>query len=160
MKRLIVLALLLTLAFVTPSNSIELPTQLSKPEGAFNIHEGNLTDVEAYETYFTMKVAYPANPAIAHYSNVIGAPWIRCEFIPEWSSYRQGNRVVHDQAFMWVNKPARRTLLVASKYYSSAKRGGKPENDDQLVLVVEYFNEDVQEVISSLKLKRPRGATD
>jgi hypothetical protein len=158
MKRLIVLTLLLTLSSGTPSNSIELPTRLPKPEGAFNIHEGNLTDVEAYETYFTMKVAYPANPAIAHYSNVIGAPWVRCEFIPEWLSHLRGNRVVHQQAFMWVNKPARRTLLVASKYYSSAKRAGKPENDDQLVFVVEYFNEDAQEVISSLELKCPGGA--
>ena len=84
MKQLALLPLLLTLSLVTPSNSIELPTRLSKPEGAFNIQEGNLTDVEAYETYFTMKVAYPANPAIAHYSTVIGSPWVRCEYIPEW----------------------------------------------------------------------------
>lgn len=158
MKQLALLPLLLTLSLVTPSNSIELPTRLSKPEGAFNIQEGNLTDVEAYETYFTMKVAYPANPAIAHYSNVIGSPWVRCEYIPEWESYLRGNRVVHQQAFIWVNKPARRSLMVASQYYSSAKRAGKPDNDNQQVFVVEYFNEDVRQVISSLKLKCLGGA--
>jgi len=56
---------------------------------------------------------------------------------------------------MWVNRPAHRTLLLSTKYYSQGTRAPTPTNDDQRVVVVEYFNDDIDETISRLKLTCP-----
>jgi hypothetical protein len=160
MNRATALTLLTMIALLASCRSPEEPTKISPPEGAIDVREVKLTDINAYQTYFTMRVRYPANPALAHYSKVIGQPWIRCDWIPEWQGFVDGtvspNRTVHQQASVWVNPAARRTLMIASTYQSSANWVGNPESEDQQVVVVEYFDQDIQQIISMLKLRCPK----
>jgi hypothetical protein len=113
----------------------------------------------AHETYFNMAVRYPANPALEHYTRSIGTPWARCEFIPRWQRYLDGtvtpNRTVHEQAYAWVNRDSRRMLMVSSRYYSSKDCVADPENDDQHVVVIEYLGQNIDQAVSTLKLRCP-----
>lgn len=56
---------------------------------------------------------------------------------------------------IWINRPAKRTLMLATRYYSSEKCAGNPENDDQEVVLVEHMASDVDDTVTKLKLKCP-----
>jgi len=140
-------------------SALAQPTKLSVPHGAKDVHEVDLFNGGAHETYFTMDVAYPSNPALEHYKAIISQPWLRCSWIPVWESYIDGTtnppRRVYQQATVWINRGARKTLMVSSRYTAPKGSGEKPDNDHQQVVVVEYMHQDVDKIISSLKLQCP-----
>jgi hypothetical protein len=85
---------------------------------------------------------------------------VRCDWVPEWQSFLDAavtpNRTVHQQMHVWINREARRELLLAMSYYSPPTDcAPRPSNDDQQVIVVEYFSVDVDEVVEKLKLRCP-----
>ena len=139
--------------------SAEEPTRLPLPAGAIDVKEVQLFDGHAHQTYFKMKVRFPANLVLEHYSNVIKSPWVRCDWSPEWQRFVDAtvtpNKTVHQQMYMWINRPAQRTLMLANRYYSSESCSGNPENDDQQVILLEHMNEDINDTIASLKLRCP-----
>ena len=139
--------------------SSDEPTLLAAPPEAIDVNQVQLIDVDAHETYFTMRVRFPANPALDHYSKTITDPWVRCDWSPKWERFVDATvkpaRTVHQQMYMWINRPARRTLLLANRYYSSENWVGNPENDDQQVILVEYMNQDIDNTIATLKLRCP-----
>jgi len=135
------------------------PTQLSVPEGAIEVRQVTFAEGRAHQTDFTLKVAYPDDRALHHYINAIPSPWIRCEWAPTWDSHLDGTQspvhTVHQQLHMWVNRDAKRALLVSMRYYSASDCAPKPLNDDQKVVVVEYMGVDVDDQIRTLQLKCP-----
>jgi hypothetical protein len=141
----------------------EKPTKLPTPEGAINVKELQLFGGQAHQTYFKMKVRFPGNPALEHYSNVIKGSWVRCDWSPEWQRFIDGtvtpNKTVHQQMYMWINRPAKRTLMLANRYYSSEGCTGNPENDDQEVVLVEYMGSDIDDTVAKLKLQCPESAS-
>jgi hypothetical protein len=153
------IVVLLAAALATPAFAEEA-TQLSAPEGAKGLREDRILDGRAHQTSFTLEVRYPIAPAFEHYSKQLGAPWVECEWIPQWQSFGDHTmkppRRVHQQATIWINPKQRRTLMVMSRYYSSIEGAGNPEYDTQHVVVVEYFGQDVKQHVESLKLKCPR----
>lgn len=137
-----------------------VPTPLAVPDNAVEVRRFEFLRGRAYQTDFTLKVPYPATPAFEHYLKVVPAPWVRCDWSgPEWQSHLDGTdgptRTVHQQLHMWVNHDARRTLMLATRYVSASDCAPTPLNDDQRVVVVEYFGVDVDDSISVLKLKCP-----
>lgn len=144
---------------LTACEASEKPTGLPTPAGAIDVNELQLFDGQAHQTYFKMKVRFPGNPALEHYSNTIKGPWVRCDWSPEWHRFIDGtvtpNKTVHQQMYMWINRPAKRTLMLANRYYSSEGCTGNPENDDQEVVLVEYMESDIDDTVAKLKLKCP-----
>ena len=138
----------------------EKSTELPTPTGAIDVKELRLFNGQAHQTYFKMKVRYPGNPALEHYSNVIKGPWVRCDWSPEWRRFIDGtvtpNKTVHQQMYVWINRPAKRTLMLANHYYSSESCAGNPENDDQEVVLVEYMESDIDDTACEAKVKVSR----
>jgi hypothetical protein len=77
----------------------------------------------------------------------------------EWESFIDGtvtpNQRVHQQLHMWVNRDSRRTLMLATRYYSSDGCASTPDNNNQRVVIVENLQQNVEDIISKLKLKCP-----
>lgn len=140
-----------------------VPTPLLVPEAAIDLNQFEFLQGRAFQTDFTLKVSYPATPAFEHYLKVVPPPWVRCDWSgPDWQSHLDATqgpvRTVHQQLHMWVNRDARRTLMLSTRYYSAADCAPTPLNDDQRVVVVEYFDVDVDDTISALKLTCPASA--
>lgn len=138
----------------------ETPTAIPVPPGATDLRQFSFVNGKAFQTDFTLRARFPDTPALRHYAKIMTDPWVRCEWsAPEWQRLIDGtvtpNQIVYQQNHMWVNPGARRTLLLTTKYYSATARDRVPDNDDQRVVVVEYFGEDTKEVISRLNLKCP-----
>lgn len=153
------LALFLVCGLLAACESAEQPTQLDTPSGASDIKETRITDSNAHQTSFVLHARYPASPALAHYSKLLGKPWVRCDWIPQWQGFLDGTasplRTVHQYAYVWVNAAARRTIVVAARYYSAESSSHEPDNELQQVMVIEYFKQDIQQEISRLKLQCP-----
>jgi hypothetical protein len=138
----------------------ETPTVIPVPPGAMDLRQFSFVNGKAFQTDFTLRARFPETPALQHYVKVVGDPWVRCEWSqPEWQRFIDGtvtpNQTVHQQIHMWINPGARRTLLLSTRYYSATAHNRVPDNDNQRVVVVEYFGEDTKEVISRLNLKCP-----
>ena len=151
----VALALLLTAC-----PEAHVPTSLAVPNGAIDLKQFIFLEGRAYQTDFTLKIAYPATPALEHYLKAIPKPWVRCAWSgPDWESHLDGTegptRTVHQQLHMWINRDARRTLMVATRYISPGDCAPQPLNDEQRIVVVEYFGVDVDDTISALKLTCP-----
>ena len=138
----------------------ELPTLLTVPSEAKQLIQLFILDGRAYQTSFTLKTPYPATPALDHYSQQLAEPWTRCEWIPKWERFLDGTvnpvQTVHQHGTVWINPEQRRSLMLAMRYLSPGKSAGNPRNENQHVIVVEYFDQDVKELVSLLKLKCPK----
>ncbi len=145
---------------MTACGSVEQPTRIAPPQGASDVKELWLNNGIAFQTYFVMRARYPDNSAMNHYFKVIGEPWVRCDWMPEWQSFLDGTaspiQTVHQKAYAWVHPVNRRILTVATRYYSSEKAMLEPDNESQQVLVLEYFKQDIQQEIARLKLRCPK----
>jgi hypothetical protein len=135
------------------------PTQLTVPNGATDVRQVRFSEGHAHQTDFTLKVPYPDDRALEHYMKIIGEPWIRCDWAPNWDSHLDGTmtpvHTVHQQLHMWVNRDAQRALMLSMRYYSASDCAPRPLNDDQKVVVVEYLGVNVDDQIRSLQLKCP-----
>ena len=149
-------SILVVLALAAGS-AFSQPTKLPVPAGAKDVHEITLWGGGAHETYFTMDVDYPATPALDHYKKVIKQPWVQCSWMPNWQSYLDGTvkpvRKIFQQATVWINRDAKREIMVASRYSSAKDCGDTPDNNKQQVTVIEYMNIDLDSVVSGLKLE-------
>lgn len=158
------LSIVLAVTLLAACQSREEPTRLSLPVGAVDVQEVQLLGGKAHETLFTMQVRFPANPALKHYSKEIKGPWVRCNWVPEWQSFVDGtevpNKTVHQQMYVWINRPAKRMLTLSSRYYSSEHCPGEPENEVQQVILVEYLDANIDDTISHLKLECPTMRSD
>jgi hypothetical protein len=141
----------------------ETATILPVPKDALEVRQVDFLDGHAHQTDFTLKVKFPNAPALEHYSNAIQAPWIRCDWDPEWQSFLDSTvtpvQTVHRQLHMWVNPGARRILALATRYYSASDCAPQPQNSEQRVSVVEYMGVDVDDTIAKLKLVCPAKVT-
>jgi hypothetical protein len=138
----------------------EEPTRLAVPEGAIDVRQVDFLHGQAHQTDFMLKVRFPANPAFEHYLKMISKPWIRCDWSgPEWQSFLDATsghvHTVHQQLHMWINRDARRSLMLSMRYQSPTDCAPQPVNDDQRVAVVEYFGVDLDEMIGRLNLRCP-----
>jgi hypothetical protein len=138
----------------------EVPTRLSPPKGATNVREISFPDGSAHQTDFTLAVRYPTNGALEYYSKALPNSWQRCDWSgPEWGSFLDGTvnpvETVHQQLHMWINRSAHRTLMLSMQYRSPSDCAPVPTTDEQQVVVVEYFDADVDDTISKLKLQCP-----
>jgi hypothetical protein len=135
------------------------PTPLTVPESATQVQQLDFLQGRAHQTDFRLKARYPDTRALDHYLKTIGAPWVRCDWVPEWQSFLDGTatpvRTVHQQMHMWVNREERRTLMLSMRYHSPSDCAPDPLNDDQQVVLVEYLGVDVDDTIQQLKLTCP-----
>ena len=156
-RRLLYIVILALLS--TACSRAQEPTRLPLPSGADGAEEYQLFGDGAYQTSFSINVAYPANPAFEHYAAALDITWGLCDSMPEWSSFIDGtvtpNRTVHQHISYWVNRPKKRMMMLATRYYSSENCAGPPENDDQMVDLVEYFDAELDETLKRLGLACP-----
>ena len=138
----------------------ETPTRISPPERAINVREIDFPSGSGHQTDFILRLKYPANSALDYYSKALPTPWQKCDWSgPEWESFVDGTvspaQRVHQQLHMWINRSAHRTLMLAMQYRSASDCTPVPTNDEQRVVVAEYFGANVDETISKLKLQCP-----
>lgn len=135
------------------------PTQLSIPEGALDVRRGAFEGGRMHQTDFTLKVTYPNDGVVDHYIKTIPEPWVRCDWGPTWDNHLDGTltpvHTIHQQAHFWINRDARRALLLSVRYYSASDCAPRPLNDDQKVVVLEYIGVDVDDHVKTLQLKCP-----
>jgi len=137
----------------------DAPTQLPVPERAIEPKQFKRAAGRAHQTTFTLRAQYPDNSALEHYAKAVPEPWVRCDWVPEWESFLDGTvkplQTVHQQMHIWINREARRSLLLSMQYYSPSDCAPNPLNDEQQVIVVEYMGVDVDDEIRRLKLRCP-----
>jgi hypothetical protein len=138
----------------------EEPTRVPPPSGAIDVREVDFQGGSGHQTDFILRLKYPTNSALDYYSKALPKPWQRCDWSgPEWESFLDGTvspeQRVHQQLHMWINRSAHRTLMLAMRYRSPGECAPVPTNDQQHVIVAEYFGADVDETISKLKLQCP-----
>lgn len=154
-----VVMLSLALAACSPVGE---PTKLPAPEGALDVNQVTFAQGRAHQTDFTLKVPYPDERVLDHYTKMVPASWIRCEWAPKWDSHLDGTvtpmRTVHQQLHIWVNRESQRALLLAMRYYSASDCAPRPLNVDQKVVLVEYMGVDVDDHIKNLQLRCPARA--
>jgi hypothetical protein len=146
------------------------PTVLPTPPEAKDVDSFSLLDGRAHETTFLLDAPYPSNVAIEHYEKLIHNPWHRCVWgKDDWDSYLdvagvdtkgRTSRVVHRTSRTWVNPQTKRVLLLSLHYHSDPppnprQRIGRPDNNSQVVILVEYFDQDIKDEIKRLKLQCP-----
>ena len=146
-----------------PAPKSKCPPAFPVPAGALETRQFPLENGRAFQTDFTMQVRYPGTPALDHYAKTVKAPWVRCEWSGlEWQRFLDSTasppHTVHQQLHMWLNPDSRRTLMLGIRYISSKDSRGRPENDTQRVVVVEYFDQDIKDVVAKLNLKCPPGS--
>lgn len=138
------------------------PTPLDVPSGAAEVERFFFLDGRAYQTQFTLNIAFPESPAVGFYENALPASWVKCTWGSEWSRFvdAQGAEpyTVHQQLHMWVNPELERTLMLSSRYHSAEDCCEVPDNHTQRVVVVEYLRTSVADTIKQLKLQCPPGA--
>lgn len=137
----------------------EAPTQLAAPEGAVELKQVKFAWGRAHQTIFTLRTQYPNDSALEHYAKALPEPWVRCDWVPEWDSFLDATagpvRTIHQQMHIWVNREARRSVLLSMRYYSPSDCAPKPLNDEQEVIVLEHMGVDVDEEIRTFNLKCP-----
>lgn len=147
-------------ALLSACSETYVPTPLAVPDSAIALQQFEFLQGHAYQTEYTLKAAYPATPAFEHYLRIVPAPWIRCDWSgPNWQRFLDSTegptRTVLQQLHMWVNREAERTLMLATRYVSAGDCTSIPLDEDQHVVVVEYFGVDVDDTITHLKLTCP-----
>ena len=156
-------AVLIVAAIIVGIARAEEPTPLPLPVHAIGVRQSLVFDGRAIQTDYMLRAKYPATPALEHYLRVIREPWIRCQWSGlNWESFLDGTvkptQTVHQQLHIWLNPKARRTLVLATKYFSAGQSAREPDNDDQRVVLMEYFAQNVREVARDLQLKCPPNA--
>ncbi len=143
----------------------DAPTEFVLPEGALDVARESAFEGAAFQTSFTLHAEFPANPALDHYSKIIGAPWISCQWGESgWGRYIDVSRkpplAVHQWLHMWVDESSRRTLALAVRYLSSAASPAEqPDSDEQQIVLVERTDQDIADAISTLQLDCGAGAS-
>jgi hypothetical protein len=137
----------------------EKPTRLDVPEGAIEPRYFRFALGRAHQTSFTLREQYPNNSALEHYAKALPEPWVRCDWVPEWASFLDATvtpiRTVHQQLHVWINREARRSLMLSMSYYSPSDCAPEPLNDEQVVIVLEHTGVSVDTEIRRLDLKCP-----
>ena len=142
----------------------ESPTSLPVPTQATDLEQRSVFEGSAFQTDFTVHAQFPASPARQHYLALVQAPWVPCEWGPKetpegWSSFLDATvtplRTVHQQLQVWINPQSKRMLLLSVRYYSLGRSIRNPDSDEQRVVVIEYFHQDLPETIAQLNLSCP-----
>jgi hypothetical protein len=143
---------------VTTHADDKRPTELPTPAKAQDVKRMSVMRGAAYETLFTLHSEFPANPSLELYSKALGQPWVSCTWgEATWSHFIDGTKnpamTVHQWLHMWINEKARRTIVLSVRYLSSDKCAeDRPENNEQHVVVAEYFDQEISEVLSNPQL--------
>ena len=142
----------------------ETQTSLSVPVGATDLQQRSVFGGSAFQTDFALHAHFPASPARQHYFALVREPWVPCEWGPKetpegWSSFLDGTVMplvtVHQQLQVWINPQSKRMLLLAVRYYSSGRSFRNPDSDEQRVVLVEYFHQDLAQIVAQLNLSCP-----
>ncbi len=109
----------------------------------------------ANQVFYKVKSEYPDQAVLDFYKKTISAPWVECAESTNWDSFEDtsGNEplFIHQILHRWVNKEKYRLLLLAIKYRSQGSVSRKqPDNNIQNVYLVEYYEPNIDEVLSTL----------
>ena len=128
-------------AALAACEAADKPTELSVPQDAIGVQQFSFAQGRALQTNFTLKATYPDNRVLLYYMNAMPASWVRCDWAPDWQSFLDSRitpvHTIHQQLHVWLNRDARRMLLLSMKYNSPTDCAPRPLNDEQHVVVVE-----------------------
>jgi hypothetical protein len=128
------------------------PTPLPLPQDAIDASYVASAAGRLYQTDFTLEVAYPDESAARHYAQQLSRPWLRCEVLPRWQRHQERGVTVHQQAHAWIDREARRTIVVSLRYVTEGERAERPAYPVQHVIVREHIGVDVDAEVRRLKL--------
>jgi hypothetical protein len=137
---------ILCLIFSIGANaSDDAPTVLPPPTGAKDIRHVSFNDGHAVQMDFKLYPRFPDNPALDHFQRSLDDSWRSCEWGGKWDHFLQGQGdsevTMHQWMHAWINESRRRVIVLVSRYRSVGPCiGGMPNNDEQLVSIVEYID--------------------
>jgi hypothetical protein len=150
------------LALIASGVRAEEPTRLAIPPNATEVRQLAVPGGRGFQTSYILRAKYPATVVLDHYVHVLRAPWMHCDWIPNWESFLDSTtkppRTVHQQLHVWLDSRRNRTLTLATQYYSSPQASREPDNDQQRVVLIEHFGQDLKQVANELKLRCPKHA--
>jgi len=111
-----------------------------------------------FQRYFTLKEPYPFRGAVEHYESVIREPWMPCRPAGDWNGYADisGEEPVYIHRLVrhWANFDEKRLLLLSASYQSPGTTFCEvPENDEQLVVLVEYKDPNLARTLDEMQLE-------
>ena len=149
-------AALLALALAACTR-VGAPTLLALPPAAIDARQVASNAGRTYQSDFTLEAAYPDDSAARHYAQQLPRPWLRCEGPGEWQRLEERGTTIHQQAHAWINREARRTIVLVLRYVTEGGRVERPAYPIQHVVVTEHIGVDVDAPVSRLRLACPPG---
>jgi hypothetical protein len=135
------------------------PTMFPVPPDARRAAHKVLTPGSAEQDYFWLKAAYPATPALDHYSRVFAA-WVPCKPLEaDWSGFGdwQGSMFFHQFTRHWVSADNKQAVTVLFQYTSpGTKHRAQPDNNNQLVAVVRHRVPDAAAFFGESRIECPK----
>jgi hypothetical protein len=147
----------LLLVFSFDAHAVDdTPTQLMPPQGAKDIRNVTFNDRHAVQMNFKLYPKFPENPALDHYLKQFDGDWSSCSWGGKWDHFIDGRQkpevTIHQWMHIWVNEKKRRAVVLVSQYKSEGVcPADRPNNDEQLVSIIEYIDIDPSEMVTTLK---------
>ena len=113
----------------------------------------------AERDYFWLKAAYPATPALDHYTKVF-ANWLPCKPAEAgWQSFGddQNGLFFHQLFSHWISADNKQAVSVLFQYTTpGSKPRPRPDNDNQFVAVTRHRVSDAAAFLAETKVECPK----
>ena len=152
-RRALIIGLLLA------SGAAAAATMFPVPPGARHPSHVVLQRGSAEQDHFWLKAAYPATPALDHYTKLF-ANWLPCKpQEPGWRSFGddQSGLFFHKLSRHWVSVDNKEAVTVLFQYTSpGTKDRPYPDNDNQFVAVLRYRSADASAFLAQTSIECPK----
>lgn len=104
------------------------------------------------QDYFQMKAKYPSDEALEHYKHVFNG-WIDCKSpMDKWESFEDApsKSTIHRRVKNWMARDGKHGVTLILQYRSAGWDHKKPDNDNQLVVVLRHSGSDSSETLKVL----------
>ncbi len=136
-------------------------SKLPIPPYATELKEIVFLDNAAHQLYFIVNKPYPFNGVKDFYIANLAKSWILCNADSvEWENFVDGTRQpevnVYQKIVYWADRKRNRFLTLGLRYESKVPKPfctGPPDNDRQIVYVVEYLDNNLDNTLEFLNLK-------
>ena len=112
----------------------------------------------ADQDYFWLKAAYPATPALDHYTNLF-AKWLPCKpWKAGWWSFGDMQKGLFFHQFLrhWVSADNKQAVTVLFQYTSPGiENRPYPDSDNQFVAVMRHRVPDAAAYLAEIKVECP-----
>jgi hypothetical protein len=146
-------------ALLAALQAIAAATMFPVPPGARQPSHVVLQRGSAERDYFWLKAAYPATPALDHYTKLF-AEWLPCK--PREQSWRsfgddQKGLFFHQLTRHWVSPDNKQAVSVLFQYTSpGSKPRSSPDSDNQFVSVMRHRVPDATAFFAETEVECPK----